>query len=67
MTEPNWKPINTAPHDRKVRVLGDDGNVYNLQFMAPHWWRSAGHEMRIADGDLYNGSDLVKAVQWDAA
>jgi hypothetical protein len=61
----DWQPIETAPHDRAVRIKCDDGSTKGLmRFRPPHYWDAPHGILRIADGHLYDGNDFAKATHW---
>ena len=64
-----WKPIETAPHDRPVRIKCDDGTTKRpVTFRLPYWWCVPSGEIRIADAALYTGEDdIMKATHWQGA
>lgn len=65
MSEREWKPIETAPHYRPVRIKCDDGTTKPpMKFTPPYWWDAPNGQYRIADDVLYAGSAYIRATHW---
>lgn len=65
MSDRNWRPIKTAPHDRPVYLKCEDGATkMPMSFTPPCWWDAPHGQLRLADDVLCDGTGILKATHW---
>lgn len=61
-----WQPIETAPKDQTILVIGRDGGRKNgpKHYVLASWWGSGFVDRALEDGNRDLGSRLVHLTHW---